>query len=160
MASGRDPFCNVCLADLTQANWHESNRREGRRRYLCKRCWNERQRGYEAKLPPGALKARKKRNLSAAMARDPDGCADASYNRWLRRNYGITIHQYRAMERQQDHRCAICFGGPNGRGRFHVDHDHTTGHVRGLLCAKCNLLLGHADDDIARLESAIDYLRR
>lgn len=41
-----------------------------------------------------------------------------------------------------------------------VDHDHVTGTIRGLLCSKCNTLLGMAKDNIAILENAIKYLKK
>lgn len=75
-----------------------------------------------------------------------------------RKQYGIGLEDYEALLAKQGGGCAICHNGPNGRGLFHVDHCHDTGLVRGLLCAKCNLLLGHADDDTARLRAAIAYL--
>lgn len=47
----------------------------------------------------------------------------------------------------------------SGQGRaFHIDHDHDTGVVRGLLCNLCNLLLGHARDQQDVLRAAIEYL--
>lgn len=65
--------------------------------------------------------------------------------RWkLREWYGITPEQYDAMLVAQDGRCAlfqVCGSTePGGRwNRWHVDHDHVTGKVRGLLCNDCNL---------------------
>lgn len=58
--------------------------------------------------------------------------------------------------------CAIC-GTPESaapRGRFHVDHDHVTHVVRGLLCGNCNIGLGQFKDSPTRLLAAIDYLAR
>lgn len=54
--------------------------------------------------------------------------------------------------------CAIC-GEPEGKDRLVVDHDHTTGKVRGLLCRTHNVGLGHFGDSTALLQAAINYLR-
>lgn len=62
--------------------------------------------------------------------------------------------------------CAICkkperhrSNGPKVK-RLAVDHDHTTGEVRGLLCNNCNRALGLFGDDVTALQAAIDYLSR
>jgi hypothetical protein len=77
-----------------------------------------------------------------------------------RYHYGITPEQYDAMLVEQKGCCAICrsseWGGKSGVP--HVDHDHATGAVRGLLCAGCNHGLGHFADDPARLRAAIRYV--
>ena len=62
----------------------------------------------------------------------------------------------------QNGKCAIC-GYEFLKGKpqnCHIDHNHTTGKIRGLLCAKCNLLLGCANDNIPTLYKAIDYLKQ
>jgi len=75
--------------------------------------------------------------------------------------YGITIDEYDALLEAQDGCCAVCGTlYPGKQGRFCVDHDHTTGKIRGLLCATCNLGLGHFQDDVERLQLAIDYLNK
>ena len=85
---------------------------------------------------------------------------DRIYDRHARKTYGITIEDYRALELAQNGRCAICGGPPTGRGRLHLDHDHVTGRVRGLLCSACNTGLGGLKDDPSLLHAAIDYLER
>jgi DNA-directed RNA polymerase subunit RPC12/RpoP len=74
--------------------------------------------------------------------------------------YGLTPEEYRAMIERQGGGCAICGGGPNGMGDFHVDHCHDTKRVRGILCHRCNTMLGLAKDDPARLIAAAEYLNK
>jgi len=63
------------------------------------------------------------------------------------------------MLEAQNGRCKICgTDAPNGMGTFHVDHCHITSKVRGLLCHKCNVGLGHFNDNISILSAAILYL--
>lgn len=72
----------------------------------------------------------------------------------------MTIEDYDNLCIEQDYKCAICNTSEVGRRtRWLVDHDHTTGRVRGLLCHNCNVLLGHARDDISILSKAIEYLK-
>jgi len=81
----------------------------------------------------------------------------------LKRAYGMTVEDYAKMLEKQNGVCAIC-GKPethvkNGKiAMLAVDHCHSGGHVRGLLCVNCNLGLGYFKDDAGRLESAIRYL--
>lgn len=76
------------------------------------------------------------------------------------RLYGVSESDFVAMLEAQDGRCAICradsWGGKHGSP--HVDHDHVTGKVRGLLCDGCNNGLGRFKDDPARLRAAATYL--
>ena len=81
--------------------------------------------------------------------------------RWsnLAHRLGITGARYDAMLAAQGGVCAICGCPPSGKRRhLAVDHDHVTGNVRGLLCTKCNTVLGHADDKKEILVAAIAYL--
>lgn len=79
--------------------------------------------------------------------------------------YGITELDYAEMLDAQDGLCAIC-GKPESRivhgtlRRLSVDHDHTTGKVRGLLCHDCNCGLGRFKEDTESLRKAIEYLEK
>jgi hypothetical protein len=75
----------------------------------------------------------------------------------LTRRYGIGDDEVDAMIEAQAQLCPIC-RRPLG-AKPHVDHDHATGDVRGLLCFTCNVGLGNFSDDPARLERAAIYLR-
>ena len=78
------------------------------------------------------------------------------YAKYLEETYGVS---YKVLYDLQDGMCAICgkMDDPQGRD-FAMDHDHKTGKLRGLLCSHCNIALGYFEDDIDRLQSAIDYL--
>jgi hypothetical protein len=76
-----------------------------------------------------------------------------------KRHYGVSAEQYDSMLAAQNNRCAICeTDKPGGKGTWHVDHNHMTQLVRGLLCHSCNLALGHMQDDPDRLLSAAAYV--
>lgn len=78
-----------------------------------------------------------------------------------RRRYGISREDYERLLKEQDGVCAICSTDTVGRGHeyFHVDHNHETGEVRGLLCDKCNRGLGYFNDNALTLAKASSYLR-
>jgi hypothetical protein len=80
-----------------------------------------------------------------------------SYRRKSR--FGITSQEWDAMFDSQGRCCAICSSDdPANKRGWHTDHDHATGAVRGVLCERCNHLLGHARDNQIILEKAIQYL--
>ena len=72
------------------------------------------------------------------------------------RTYGLTPEDYQRLLLHQDDRCAICRGSRTYE--LHVDHDHATGLVRGLLCRRCNKLLRDVRDSRVVLGRAITYL--
>lgn len=78
----------------------------------------------------------------------------------IRRMYGITLEQYNQLLALQGGGCAICgrTQEPDGR-RLAIDHCHTTGNVRGILCNNCNNGLGSFGDNIGGMLKAIDYLK-
>lgn len=72
----------------------------------------------------------------------------------LKHLYGLSVEEYNEMKENQNHRCAIC----QKKTDLCVDHCHNKGHVRALLCRKCNTGLGCFDDDQMLLDAAADYL--
>jgi uncharacterized protein YaiL (DUF2058 family) len=77
--------------------------------------------------------------------------------------YGMTVSDYDRMFEQQKGVCAICgkeqTHSPVHNGYLCIDHDHVTGKNRGLLCRKCNIALGHVDDNVEVLEKMIAYIK-
>lgn len=80
----------------------------------------------------------------------------------LKRMYGITQQDYDVMLAEQNNQCAICKatepGGKHTSNYFVVDHCHSTGKVRKLLCHHCNTALGLVGDNISILQKMIEYL--
>jgi hypothetical protein len=84
--------------------------------------------------------------------------------RYRLKRFGLTEADYLDMVERQGGRCAICGCHEERHDRagvrylLAVDHDHTTGAVRGLLCQECNKGLGAFDDNPERLVAAAEYL--
>lgn len=75
----------------------------------------------------------------------------------LKTNYGINLEQYQDLMIKQGNKCAIC---ERSDGKMVLDHCHKTGVVRGILCFKCNVILGFCNDYVPILEAAIEYIKR
>ena len=95
---------------------------------------------------------------------NPDRVHKSTRRAALRRKYGITPEDYDQLLAKQGGRCAICATDTpvNGRGDryFDVDHDHHTQEVRGLVCMRCNTLLGRLENDPNRVRLAYAYLEQ
>ena len=107
----------------------------------------KRLRCYICSKKKGKIYYAKNRHKIRALARD----------RQLRYLYGINQEDYNKLLASQNSQCAIC-GKASHEHYLMVDHCHTTGKVRGLLCRYCNFILGLADDNKAILSRAIEYL--
>lgn len=72
--------------------------------------------------------------------------------------YGITGDEFRTILNRQGHKCPIC--KRDITKNLSVDHDHSTGKIRGLICNNCNLAMGNAEDSPTRLRAMAFYLER
>ena len=77
----------------------------------------------------------------------------------LRKRYGINLEIYKKILEDQNYCCAIC-NDSLGQIQVNLDHCHETKLVRGILCNRCNTLLGNALDNVEILENAIKYLKK
>lgn len=111
--------------------------------------------------------ARQRANQKAWRAKNPDKIRaynqkqrEYRYQWGVHKQYGLTPEQYAALFAGQGGLCAICRDAErSGAGRLVVDHDHTTGAVRGLLCRQCNAGIGMLQDSTETLAAAMAYLR-
>lgn len=136
---------------LSDKNVRVYKHKGGWRNRVCKKCLAITNKKFHLKNPnynkkwraknPGWYKPEKKRESD------------------LRKKYGIDTKIYNQLLEKQLGKCAICVGKPGGRwDTFVVDHNHSTGKVRGLLCLKCNRAIGLIRDDIEIAKRIVEYL--
>ena len=130
--------CKVCQEDKPVEEFYmDSTDSKGiRRRPLCRLCYDYRTREYFRK--------------SGGRKR-----YDVKYR------YGIEYDEYLALLKTQDNACALCgqkFIEGSRRTSTNVDHNHTTGSVRGLLCVSCNTTVGTVESNWIRLFDIVEYI--
>lgn len=80
---------------------------------------------------------------------------EIAYLQHIKKTYGLLAHEYRALRDRQQNRCALCGDPPNQKHRqkrLHIDHDHASGRIRGLLCFHCNWRIGWFEDRRQKIE--------
>jgi Recombination endonuclease VII len=165
--------------DKQRRRYHDEKNGVMPQRPRCKECGKElyrnNTRGYCQKH---FMRSEERRNYSREWARaHPEICRAARErrrqipgyrrNEMLKDKYGITLEDFERMSDLQDGVCAICRRDPSefegdkhpAHKVLHVDHDHLTGKVRGLLCFFCNTAIGMLQDDAAVVMRAADYLK-
>jgi hypothetical protein len=75
----------------------------------------------------------------------------------LKKNYGISLEEFNQKWASQNQTCALCKNSPRNTKDMHVDHDHTTGKVRGILCQKCNVTKV-GSNTVESVQQILDYL--
>lgn len=138
-------ICACCKQSLDSIHFHNKKEAKDGLQSYCKKCKTIRRQIRRSHTPDCKIK-------------------NKSY--YLKSTYGITQLDFDLLYKNQNSQCKICndsisniIGNTKSR-KAHVDHDHLTGKVRGLLCTKCNTLLGMANDSIPILKEAIKYLER
>ena len=137
-----EQICSKCQQPKPLEDFdHRSNNLKGRSHH-CKRCTAKYSVGWRV-----------------------NGGNDSAVRSHRLKRYGITSATYDVMVAAQGNRCAICRGHPDNGGHpkqrhLAVDHCHSTGTIRGLLCAHCNRGLGHFMDSPDLLDAAKEYLLR
>lgn len=155
-------WCTRCLQMLPIGNFRkrprrpETGKRLGRWSY-CRQCEIN-----IVKTVPGRRESANS-NTYASRRRLKENNPEEYRRRYrkshLRKYHGITIADYDRLFKEQNGHCAICENPPSGVS-LHVDHDHLTGRIRGLLCAHCNTGIGLLRDDQLLLDKAAKYISK
>lgn len=125
--------CAKCCVFKDNAEFFRNRTQSSGHHPYCKSCTKE----YDAQRYPNGKPGKRKR--------------------YFRKTYGLSLEELDKMSAAQDGKCAICAKTPS---LLVVDHDHSTGAVRGLLCHQCNRTLGLLGEDIECLLAMIEYLRQ
>lgn len=145
-------FCGVVVGDLNRHAYHA--RKRIRRCKAChKRITDEWKASHKDLLAERARVRNKKKRLAYSPSQKRD------YH--LRKNYGMTLTEYLELFRKQGECCANqgCRTTQPKSG-WHLDHDHGSGAIRGILCSECNRLLGCGNDSVTVIRGAAEYLER
>jgi len=86
---------------------------------------------------------------------------DRTKNKSLKWDFGITVDIFNKKMEEQGGKCAICGKNSDTEGtNLHIDHNHTTNTLRGLLCGNCNRGIGSFMEDVNVIQSSIEYLQK
>jgi hypothetical protein len=99
------------------------------------------------------------RSKEEIKRRTPEYSRQVQRRSHIKTAYGMTVEQYDAMLITQNGVCAICSKPSSNKKRLHIDHEHATGAIRGLLCHSCNTGLGLLRDDPILLVRCLEYLK-
>lgn len=145
--------CTKCDTTKSIEEFHKKNdTKDGRARW-CAACSGEARREWYAK-PENRARVKENARLYSIKNRSKE------FARNLKRMYDLSVDEYHSLLLRHSFRCGICrvkFGLPKAI-RPHVDHDHNTGKVRGLLCSNCNIAIGLLKDEVNVIRNAAAYV--
>lgn len=87
-------------------------------------------------------------------------CHEKSKMKYRVGRYGITVSEFYSLIEQQNNKCAICEETFEKTRTRHIDHCHTSGKVRGMLCHGCNTAIGLMKESPEILKAALKYLQK
>ena len=139
--------CKTCEKLKCIDSFYRDRRSKNTIKTECKICYGRRVRAY---------KEAHKDEVTAGAAWYYKKSGQRHRRHHLKKLYGLTESQYTEMKERQNGACAIC--GIISQKPLHIDHNHTTGKVRALLCTQCNSMLGYARDSVEMLRKGVEYL--
>lgn len=125
----------------------------------CKQCGKQYELGNESSLHKYcSISCRQKWHYNKWKSSGASRDKEKTHKYWIKHTYKISYEEYEKLVIKYNGKCGIC-NKPDVAGfRLAVDHNHTTGKVRGLLCSKCNRAIGLFDDNVKTILKAAEYL--
>lgn len=155
-------FCPRCEESKARDEFTTDRRRKAGIKVWCKACCRVAQKAWRENNPDAARKIDERYRTSehgaAHRAEQRKAYAPVQREAKLRNAYGMTAADYDLMVAVQANRCAGCTREALPDQPLQVDHNHTTGEVRGLLCGSCNRAVGLLGDNAETLLRLADYL--
>lgn len=146
-------MCIMCDTVKPLDGFHKDLQSPDLHRRICKKCGSKSAKNWNQTNP-----AKFRANVYAWKRAHKDATRASGRRHHLKITYGITPEQYWEMFDLQGRVCAIC-GRPPKTKHLHVDHDHKTGRVRGLLCSNCNTrLVPIIEHHPERIAATVAYL--
>ncbi len=135
--------CSTCKEDKDESCFHKAGNKKRGYQFSCISCRKK-------------IKDKQKNSMTS----EEWYLTQRQY--WLKSQYGLNLEDYNNLVKEQNHKCAICGTDEvdSFKGLLFVDHCHTTGKIRGLLCHHCNTALGKFKDSESILMKAIEYVRK
>ena len=151
--------CTKCKEVKESLLFHRYDKKKNGFTSQCKQCRNEtRKNSYWKDSERAKEKTRNyRKNLRET---DPHKLFLSNRKTNLKQTYGISLEEYDKMLQEQSSKCDVCGKEHEEvpKKRLGVDHCHTTGKVRGLLCANCNTALGLLKENVQNIDKLKDYI--
>lgn len=162
--------CSTCNKVLSLENFHKKSQNKNGYSGICRRCTSEKAKLNRDSDPNFAAKHKLRGSKWYAKNKEDKLRKNKQWRENnkskyreinLKSRFGLTSQEYDKLLLSQNNSCAICNKNQDEFSYFLVvDHCHKTGKIRGLLCKKCNLGIGHLNDNIQILQNSIEYLKR
>lgn len=152
--------CKICKTTRELSEYNKYKNSPDGHHYYCRECskikckeWHRNNKEHKA-----AYDTKHRVRRSASTLRWIAANRKRVANTYLKRSYGISLEDFEILLKKQNGVCKICTQSCSRHSRLSVDHCHSTGVIRGLLCDRCNTGIGKFEDNPELLRKAAEYL--
>lgn len=147
-------FCSGCKLWKSKGDFNSDSKAKDGKSYRCRSCRKKHRRKKETR-------ERTSKYNQKYAEQNPELMKRKDRKNMLKRFWNMTEEQFQTLLDRQNGTCALCDKTESNPNKaLCIDHNHTTGEIRGLLCDNHNRALGLFNDSIEELEKAIEYLKK